>query len=327
MEDITPSTYENDKAVKAHDEYPFAIPATGLAEETHHPGHAEERETEMTAFLRFRHRFREPLAECLGTMVLVMFGDGVVAQVKLSKGAAGDYTVIALSWAAAVMLGYMVSGGISGGHMNPAVTISAAVYRGFPKRKVIPYILGQLLGGFIGAFLVYGIYVQSINHYEGEGIRTVTGATATAGIFCTFPQPYLTTRGQFASELTATALLQLGIFALTDPYNAPAGEIFPLGLFVLIYALGSSFGFQTGYALNMARDFAPRVAAVALGYGGDMFSVYDGYAWVPVVAPIIGGLLGGGLYDLFIYQGKESPVNKRNFGFSRTAKKQAPVQA
>ncbi|ODQ80862.1 hypothetical protein BABINDRAFT_161058 [Babjeviella inositovora NRRL Y-12698] len=249
-------------------------------------------------------------------MILVAFSDGISSRVLLSKS--GGLTDISSSAASALMLGYMVSGGVSGGHMNPAVTLASAVYRGFPKRKVIPYMLAQLLGGFIGSLLVYGIYIQSINNFEGgDGIRTVFGENATASVFSTFPQPYLSTRGQFTSELTCTAFLQIGIFALTDPYNAPAGDLFPLALWVLMYAVGSCFGFQTGFALNIARDLAPRVAAVAVGYGSEMFTAYDAYAWVPVVALLVGSLVGGGLYDLCIYRGKDSPVNQRNFGFSR----------
>lgn len=316
MSDISePKPIVADEVEYAHTkEHHSGVPASGLERATDH----EEVNEETTIVQRTRHMFREPLAEFMGTMILVMYGDGVVAQKMLSDGAAGNYTTIAFLWAAAVMLGYMTSGGISGGHLNPAVTISAAVYREFPWKKVPGYIFAQLFGGFIGALLVYGTYVQSINHFAGQGVREVIGDTATAGIFCTFPQEFLNTKGQFASELVATALLQFGIFALTDPFNAPLGSAFPFGLFVLIYALGLSFGYQTGYALNMARDMAPRVAAVAVGYGSEMFTAYDNYSWVPVIAPVIGAVLGGGLYDLFIYQGTDLPLNKPGFGFGKS---------
>ncbi|CCH44822.1 Glycerol uptake/efflux facilitator protein [Wickerhamomyces ciferrii] len=269
-----------------------------------------------TRWQKIRHAFREPFAEFLGTMILVMFGDGVVAQKVLSKGEAGNYTTIALSWATAVFLGYTVSAGISGAHLNPGVTLSSAVFRKFPWRKVPGYVFAQTFGGYIGGLLVYATYVQSINEFEGGvGIRTVGGETSSAGLFCTFSQPYLSTGGQVVSELVSSALLQLGIFAMTDPYNNPLGQSFPFGLFLLIYGIGSSFGYQTGYAINLARDFAPRLAAATVGgYGSDLFTAGNYYFWVPLVIPLIGCLLGGLIYDVLIYQGHDSPLNRADFG-------------
>lgn len=269
-----------------------------------------------TKWQKIRHGFREPFAEFLGTMVLVMFGDGVVAQKTLSNGESGNYTTIAFSWATAVFLGYTVSAGISGAHLNPGVTLSAAVFRKFPWRKLPGYVFGQVLGGYIGGLLVYATYIQSIDNFEGgRHIRTVTGDHATAGIFCTFAQDFLNTRGQVASELVASALLQMGIFAMTDPYNSPLGNSFPFGLFLLIYGIGSSFGYQTGYAINLARDFAPRLAAASVGgYGSELFSYGHYYFWVPLVIPLIGCLLGAFIYDVFIYQGHDSPLNQTDFG-------------
>jgi aquaglyceroporin related protein len=251
-----------------------------------------------------------------------MFGDGVVAQVKLSKGDAGSYTTIAFSWATAVFMGYACSAGISGAHLNPGVSIAAATYRQFPWRKVPGYIFAQGLGGYIGALIVYGTYVQSINNFAGEGVRIATGSDlATGGIFCTFPQPFLNTKGQVTSELVTSALLQLGIFAMTDPHNAPLGNFFPFGLWILIYGLGTSFGFQTGYAINFARDFTPRLAAMTVGYGTEMMSAYDWYFWVPMIIPVIGCLLGGFIYDFFVYQGLDSPLNQPKFGYEQKKKK------
>ncbi|ODV95580.1 hypothetical protein PACTADRAFT_50283 [Pachysolen tannophilus NRRL Y-2460] len=268
---------------------------------------------------RIRHEYRAYFAEFLGTLILVAFGDGVVAQKKLSGGAAGSYTNVSMSWGFAVMMGFLVSGGISGGHMNPAVTLVAAAFRGFSWRKVPGYIFSQLLGGLIGAYVVYGTYYQSFDDYEGVGIRTVTGDTATAGIFCTFPAgDYLTTRGQVLSEFVSSVLLEIGIFALSDACNVESAKHwFPIGLFFLIYGIGACFGYQTGYAINMARDFAPRVAATSVGYGREMWTAGNGYAWVPVVMPIIGCFTGAIIYDAFIYQGQDSPLNKPYFGFGR----------
>ncbi|KAH3672008.1 hypothetical protein WICMUC_004515 [Wickerhamomyces mucosus] len=304
-----------------HETNYYAAPASGLERAATNDSRSHGTPPKMYNFVqRWRYAFREPLAEFFGTMVLVMFGDGVVAQVKLSSGASGNYTQIAFCWATAVFLGYQCSAGISGGHLNPAVTLSAAVFRKFPWRKVPGYIFSQFFGGFIGAFLVYGVYLQAFNDYEGPGIRTVTGDHASAGVFCTFPQEFLSTKGQVTSEVVATALLQFGIFSMTDPYNAPLGSSFPFGLFVLIYGLGSAYGYLTGYALNLARDFGPRLAAAAIGYPSEMFSYGNYYFWVPIVAPILGALLGAFLYDLFLYQGLDSPLNQPDFGWSERVK-------
>lgn len=275
----------------------------------------------FTALQRFRYGFREYFAEFIGTMILVMFGDGVVAQYTLSKGSAGNYTTIAFSWATAVFLGYCCSAGISGAHLNPAVTLSAATFRQFPWRKVLGYMFAQGLGGYIGALIVYGTYIQSINNYSGEGQRIAVGDKSTGGIFCTFPQPYLNTKGQVTSELVTTALLQFGIFSMTDPHNAPLGNFFPFGLWILIYGLGTSFGYQTGYAINFARDFTPRLAALTVGYGTEMFTAYYHYFWVPMIIPFIGALLGAFIYDFFIYQGLDSPLNQPKFGYDIRKKK------
>lgn len=273
------------------------------------------------ALQRVRYAFREPIAEFFGVMILVMFGDGVVAQVKLSSGAAGNYVSIAFGWATAVFLGYAASAGISGAHLNPGVTLSAAVFRKFSWRKVPGYIIAQFLGGYVGALIMYGTYIQAFNDYEGGiGVRTVTGDKASAGVFCTFAQEFLSTRGQFVSELVASALLQIGIFSMSDPHNAPQGNMFPFGLFILIFGIGTSYGYLTGYAINLARDFGPRLAAATVGYGSELFSVRHHYFWVPVVVPIIGCLLGALMYDVLIYQGHDSPLNQPDFGFGQFKK-------
>ncbi|KAI0460857.1 hypothetical protein LJB42_001504 [Komagataella kurtzmanii] len=291
----------------------------------------EEELPEINNWLaKVRYEYRDYLAEFIGTLVLVGFGDGVVAQKVTSGGTAGNYTTIVLSWGIAVTFGFMASGGVSGGHLNPAVTLCAAIFRGFPWRKVPGYMFSQMLGGFMGAFVVYGTYIQAIAHFEGGTQRTVFGEKATAGIFCTYAQPYLHTKHQVVSELVASAFLQFGIFSLTDTSNVSSSPFwFPFGLFLLIVGIGSSFGYQTGYAINAARDLAPRIASRALGYGPETFTAYHNYAWVPAVIPFIGCILGGFLYDLFVFTGSVSPLNKPYFGFGKffNKKSKAPTIA
>ncbi len=276
-----------------------------------------EKEVYPHAWARIRAEYIDYLAEFWGTFVMISFGDAVVAQTKMNTGA-GDYLSVDLMWGIAVMLGFFASGGNSGGHLNPAVTVASATFRGFPWKKVPGYMFAQFFGAFLAAFLVFGTYKSNIDNFEGHGIRTVTGDTATAGIFCTFSKPYLTRGAQFVSELVASAFLQFGIFSITDNYNAGAtAATFPFALMLLITAIGGSFGVQTGFALNMARDLAPRVAATILGYGGEMWSQGGYYFWVPIVAPFLGTFIGGGLYDIFCFKGKESPINQPGLGFKR----------
>jgi len=164
--------------------------------------------------------------------------------------------------------------------------------------------------------VVYANYLNAINQVEGHGIRTVPPSkTATAGIFCTYPQAFMTKASQFFSEFIASAILMFVIFALKDDSNpgamgkSGAGMLFPLALFFLIFGLGACFGWETGYAINLARDFGPRLMSYAVGYGHDVWSAGGYYFWIPMVAPFCGCTFGALLYDLFIYTGPESPMN------------------
>lgn len=174
------------------------------------------------------------------------------------------------------MLGVYVAGK-SGGHLNPAVTLANCVYRKFPWRKFPVYLVAQVLGAMCAAAVVYGNYRSAIDVFEGHGIRTVGGATSTAGIFCTYPAAFLSTTGQFFSEFIASAILMFVIYALVD--NG-AGNLMPLCLFMLIFGLGACFGWETGYALNLARDFGPRLTSYMIGYGTDVWSAGNYYFWV-----------------------------------------------
>lgn len=177
------------------------------------------------------------------------------------------------------MIGVYV-GKKSGGHLNPAVTLSNCVFRGFPWRKFPAYFIAQLLGAMAGAFIVYFNYRLAIDNFEGgPGIRTVGGNTSSAGIFCTYPAPFMTRGGMFISEFIASSLLMFNIFAFVD---AGAGDLLPLCLFFLIFGIGACFGWQTGYAINLARDFGPRLVSYILGYGSDVWSAGGYYFWVRV---------------------------------------------
>jgi MIP family channel proteins len=243
---------------------------------------------------------REAAAEFFGTFILILFGAGVVAQTVLSGGANGSYIAINIAWGIAVTLGVYTAGGVSGAHLNPAVTLALAVHRGFAWSKVLPYAAAQVAGAFTAAAVVYAIYRDAFFHFDG-GVRQVTGPKATAGIFATYPQDFLTLTGGFVDQVAGTAILVALIFAIIDPRNvAPPGWLGPILFGGLVVAIGMSFGLNAGYAINPARDLGPRLFTFVGGWGGEVFRAGHGWWWVPIVGPLVGGPLGGWLYDLFI---------------------------
>jgi MIP family channel proteins len=242
--------------------------------------------------------WRESLAELLGTFVLIVFGVGVVAQVVLSGNANGTYLSINIAWGLAVAMGCYIAGGVSGAHLNPAVTVALAVHRKFPWSKVGPYVLAQFVGAIVASAVVYATYHEALNAFDG-GVRQVVGAQATAGIWATYPQPFLSVfPGGVVDQIVGTALLVGVIFGLSDPRNAPPAGMGPFMVGMLVLLIGASFGFNSGYAINPARDLGPRLFTAVAGWGGDVFRAGNHWWWVPIVGPLIGGVVGGGVYDL-----------------------------
>lgn len=253
---------------------------------------------------------RQMAAEFLGTFVLITFGVGVVAQVVLSGQQNGQYLSINLGWGLAVVLGVYCSAGVSGAHLNPAVTLALAVHRGFPWGKVLPYVLAQMAGAIVASAVVYGVYYEALNHYDG-GLRAIPGVghdgKATAGIWATYPQPYLTTRGGLADQVVGTAMLVLCVFAIGDNRNqSPGANLAPLVVGLTVMAIGMTLGYNCGYAINPARDLGPRLFTALAGWGSAVFTAGNNWWWVPVVGPLLGGVLGGFVYDLFV--GKLHPA-------------------
>lgn len=248
----------------------------------------------------------EALGEFFGTMVLILFGDGCVATFALftklgANGAATPFAntwpVIIFGWGFAVMLGIYVTGAISGAHLNPAVTIALAATKRFSWNKAGPYILGQVLGAFVAAAILYFVYQGALNANVAPG---QTFSAANGGVFYTSPKAFVGLFGAFGDEFLGTALLVGLIFAIVDGRNQPVqANLNPLIIGLLIVAIGASFGLNTGYAINPARDFGPRLW-VGLVDGFNSFSANNGYFWVPIVAPILGGLAGGFIYDYTI---------------------------
>ena len=245
---------------------------------------------------------REALAEFFGTFVLIVYGVGVVAQVVLGGGKNGEYLSINLGWGLGVTMAVYVAGGVSGAHLNPAVTLALATWRGFPWRKVLPYVVAQTAGAFVAAAVVYATYHEAFTHFDG-GVRQVAGELGTAGVFATYPQPWLSTIGGLMDQIVGTALLICVLFAIGDQRNLPpAPNIAPLIVGLLVLVIGATYGLNAGYAINPARDFGPRLFTAVGGWGADVFRASNGWWWVPIVGPCIGGILGGFLYDVFIHR-------------------------
>ena len=231
--------------------------------------------------------------ECAGAGVLWRWGGGGVASNGLKKwrGENGGWVVITLAWGLAVMLGVFISGPYSGAHLNPAVTLGLAAAGTFSWSLVVPYIVAQMLGGFVGAVLVYAFYKD---HYDATD-----DPAAKLGTFCTAPAIRNYGRNLF-SEILGTFVLVFVILALSIQGNTPEVGMGALGAFpvaMLIVALGMSLGGTTGYAINPARDLAPRLAHAVLPIKGKGSNDWA-YSWVPVVGPIIGGFLAAAGYCL-----------------------------
>lgn len=243
---------------------------------------------------------REMLAEFLGTTVLLAFGLGVVAQTVLSGKSAGSTLSINICWGLAVMMGCYVSAGVTGAHLNPAVTLALAVHRRFPWAKVGPYIAAQMVGALVASTLVFLAYHDALNAFD-SGVRHVTGDLGTAGIWATYPQGFLSIGSGFLNEALGTALLIGVILGITDSRNSPAPNgLAPVLVGLLVMAIGMAFGWNTGYAINPARDFGPRLFTFLAGWGGEVFTAGNGWWWVPIVAPCVGGVVGAWVYDVCV---------------------------
>jgi glycerol uptake facilitator protein len=247
-------------------------------------------------------------AEFLGTMLLVLLGDGVVASAFLLDKEP-RWLVITTGWALAVMLGVFVSGRTSGGHLNPAVTLALAARGEVAWARLPAYWMAQFAGAFVGALLVYVDYAAAFAAFEAKhGItrgalsegKLLGPAAGGAGIFTTFPE-FNGLGLNFVSEFLGTAVLLLAVRALTNPRNdPPRSNLGPMFVGAVVWAIGLSLGGLTGYAINPARDLGPRVAAALLGWGPSVFKSHASYFWVPIVAPLAGGLAGTFLFDLAI---------------------------
>ena len=227
------------------------------------------------------------LGELIGTMLLILLGDGVVANVvlKRTKGSSGGWIVITAAWAMAVFVGVFISSGVSKAHLNPAVTIAMALGKDFPWDQVPMYIAAQMIGAALGAFLVWAHYLP---HFSATDDKD-----AKLGVFCTgpairhFPSNLL-------GEIIGTFVLVYAVLHVTSPAGGLGSlDALPVGLVVLV--IGLALGGTTGYAINPARDLAPRIMHAILPIPQKRDADW-GYAWIPVIGPILGGVVAVVVY-------------------------------
>ncbi|KAJ5724585.1 Major intrinsic protein [Penicillium malachiteum] len=259
---------------------------------------------------RIRHYLREPLAEWLGTTVAMIIGLCATLSHYTSSGEAGSYTSQSVAWGFGFMVAIYITGGISGGHLNPAFSIAMSTFRGFPARKCVIYIAAQLLGAITAGGIAYAIYHDAILEIDAS-TKVAQNAGPASEAMITAPKSFVHPATAFFTEFLGSAILFGAVVALGDDTNAPPGagmQAFILGILISVVIL--ALGYNTGGCFNCARDFGPRLVAVMAGWGGHLFrESHAWWVWGPWCADISGALFGALVYDMAIFTGGESPVN------------------
>jgi glycerol uptake facilitator protein len=247
----------------------------------------------------------ELIAEAVAMFIIIVIGDSVAAMYSLYDPSPyqAAYWGVCITWGLAVTIAIYTTASITGCHANPAVTLALAFFRKFSWRKVIPYCVAQVVGGFAGAAIVYALFWPVINLFNAQHHLT-RAAGGAAGVFFTHPGLAITPMHAFSDQIILTAILIFGIFAITEQYNeqAPGANSGALIIGFLVAAIGASMGYLEAWAINPARDFGPRLFCFLTGWGGAAFPSPDNYWWIPIVGPLIGGVIGGGAYQLLIHQ-------------------------
>ena len=233
------------------------------------------------------------ISELVGTMILIILGDGVVANVVLSKnkgeggGGGGAWIVITAGWGFAVAMAVYTTGWISGAHINPAVTIGMVAIGQMGLGTAAIYMIGQMVGAFIGAVVVWIAYMDHFAATENADLKLAVFSTG----------PAIRNYGKnLMTEIIGTAMLLIGVLGIFNANNGIGSGVGPYAVGILVFSIGLSLGGPTGYAINPARDLGPRIAHQLLPIPGKRDSDW-GYSWVPVVGPLIGGALGSILYQ------------------------------
>lgn len=246
----------------------------------------------------------ELISEAVAMCIIITIGDSVAAMYTLYEPSPYQqaYWGVCIVWGLAVTLAIYSTASVSGCHANPAVTLALATFRKFAWRKVLPYCAAQVVGGFAGAALVYTLYAPVINAFNASHHLT-RAAGGAAGVFFTHPGTSVLPHHAFVDEVILTAFLLFGIFAITEQYNeqAPGANFGALIIGFLIAIIGASMGYLEAWAINPARDLGPRLFCFFTGWGASALPSPSNYWWIPLVAPLIGGLLGAAAYQGLIH--------------------------
>ncbi|KAI6237146.1 Major intrinsic protein domain containing protein [Aphelenchoides besseyi] len=288
----------------------------------------------MTRFeLKLRRYFklkndilRHMVCEFFCTMILIYCGTSVCAQTILSRGKKNEYVALAFGWGFSLLIAVQLGIRISGSHLNPAVSLFFLTIGRLSFVQFITYSIAQMLGGFIGAALTFIMYYDAINEFD-EGNRMVTGPLATAGIFSTYPQVYLSVTGYIIDQLFATAFLVICVGTISDKRNFVPIWAQPFLLSLSLTLIGIAFSLNAGYAINPARDLSPRIATYLFGYGPRVFS-YRSYMFIiPAVVPMIGAVVGGWIYIIFIGVNMPDTIEDANLRLPLSLRQNLPPLA
>jgi len=244
------------------------------------------------------------IAESMAMFIIIVFGDSAACMYTLYDPSPYKqaYWGVCIAWGLAVTIAIYVTGGVSGAHANPAVSLAMAAFRGFSWKKLVPYAIAQTAGAFLGAAVVYAMFSPVIDHFNAVNHLTRAGDGGAAGVFFTHPGDFITPIHALFDQVILTALLMLGIFAVTEERNilAPKGNTGALIIGLLVALIGASAGYLEAWALNPARDFGPRAFAYLMGWGPQAFPSPGNYWWVPILGPLVGGVLGGSAHHYLI---------------------------
>jgi glycerol uptake facilitator protein len=246
----------------------------------------------------------ELIAEAVAMAIIIGIGDSVAAMYSLYDPSPYQhaYWGVCIVWGLAVTIAIYCTASVSGCHANPAVTLALAVFRGFSWRKVLPYCAAQVVGAFVGAGIVYALFVPIIDAFN-VAHNVTRAAGGAAGVFFTHAGAGVTPGHAFTDEIILTAFLVFGIFAITEKYNeqAPGANSGALMIGFLVAIIGASMGYLEAWAINPARDLGPRIFCFFMGWGASALPAPGNYWWIPIVAPLLGGVLGGGAYQGLIH--------------------------
>ena len=287
--------------------------------EHHHHHHMEHEAKETVKHLfnrkdysliyRLRAVFHAEFAEFLGVFTMLAIGLAASAQAHVGGEKFATYTTTVLAWGIAGMLGIYIAGGYSGAHLNPVVTLNLWFYRGFPFSRIFSFWVAQLLGAVAASAWIFVLYYPALRQLNPDGWELDLGRTFFVSAHADFP-----VSTAWFNEVTATALTHIVIFAIGDSHNvAPARGMNALVLGFTTMAMGSAFGYLTPFGMNPVRDLGPRFLLSMVGFPKQMWTERRWFWLVgEIMGPFVGGILGAGAYDVFIFDGPESPINFPN---------------